>query len=196
MRASHAKNRLDNWVLQNALTRIPRQVFGNRSCQVQARADSGRFIQPVRCDVPTPESLFSIANAAAIAAWALLALAPGWRWTDTLVRSGAWSLALSAAYLVFIVIGMGGGGQGGFGSLRDVRTLFGNDMVLLAGWVHYLAFDLYVGAITTRIARRENIPHLAMLPVLFLTFMFGPVGLLAFWLVRSVRAKDVVAATP
>jgi hypothetical protein len=146
--------------------------------------------------MPTPESLFAIANSVALAGWLLLALAPGWRWTEHLVRSGAWSLALSVAYLALIVIGLTSGAEGGFGSLREVRTFFANDIVLLAGWIHYLAFDLYVGAVTTRIARRENIPHVSMLPVLFLTFMFGPIGLLAFWVARSMHAKRMVEATP
>lgn len=145
--------------------------------------------------MPTPAVIFSVANPFAMVGWSMLAIAPGWQWTDRLVRSGAWSLVLAVGYLVFIGIGMAGGAEGGFGSLRDVRTLFANDTVLLAGWIHYLAFDLYVGAITSRIARRENIPHLLMLPVLFLTFMFGPVGLLLFWLVRCARAKRLTAAT-
>jgi hypothetical protein len=146
--------------------------------------------------MPAPESLFAFANSFALAGWLLLALAPGWRWTKQLVRSGAWSLALSVAYLALIIIGLTSGAEGGFGSLREVRTLFANDTVLLAGWIHYLAFDLYVGAVATRIARREGIPHASMLPVLFLTFMFGPVGLLAFWLARSMRAKRIAEATP
>ena len=146
--------------------------------------------------MPAPEALFALANSAALAGWLLLAVAPGWRWTEHLVRSGAWSLALSVAYLACIVIGLTNGAEGGFGSLREVRTFFGNDTMLLAGWIHYLAFDLYVGAVTTRIARREGISHASMLPVLFLTFMFGPVGLLAFWVARSVRARRMTEATP
>jgi hypothetical protein len=146
--------------------------------------------------MPAPESLFAFANSFALAGWLLLALAPGWRWTKQLVRSGAWSLALSVAYLALIAIGFANDAEGGFGSLGEVRTFFSNDTMLLAGWIHYLAFDLYVGAVTTRIARREGIPHASMLPVLFLTFMFGPIGLLAFWIARSARARRITEATP
>ena len=60
-------------------------------------------------------------------------------------------------------------------------------MVALAGWVHYLAFDLLVGAWEARTARREALPHPVLLPCLALTFLFGPLGLLLFLSVRIAR---------
>ena len=57
----------------------------------------------------------------------------------------------------------------------------------LAGWIHYIAFDLFVGAWEVRDARRRGIPHGWVLPALFLTLMAGPLGLLFYLLVRFAR---------
>jgi len=72
------------------------------------------------------------------------------------------------------------GADGGFSSLAEVARLFENPSLLLAGWVHYLAFDLFIGAWEVRDARRLGIPHLLVVPCLVLTFMLGPVGLLLY----------------
>jgi hypothetical protein len=85
--------------------------------------------------------------------------------------------------------------EGGFGSLADVRALFGNEGLLLAGWVHYLAFDLFVGAVEVRLSNELRISHLIMLPVLIATFMLGPIGLLAFFIVKSARERKLAEVT-
>ena len=130
----------------------------------------------------TPDLLFSGANALALLGWALLVLAPRWRGTRALVLSGAWPLGLAALYAVFIASHYLGahGGEGGFGSLAQVAALFQDPWALLVGWVHYLSFDLFVGAWQVRDAQRRGIPHWALVPALALTFLFGPVGLLVY----------------
>jgi hypothetical protein len=137
------------------------------------------------------EAIFGAANLFAVAGWLLLLVAPRWRWTQRLVVSGAWSVVLSAAYLVLIAAYMPGA-PGGFGSLAEVSLLFAHPMLLLAGWVHYLAFDLLVGAIETREAEKDGIPRLLLAPCLVLTFFLGPIGLLAFLAVRSARRRRLV----
>jgi hypothetical protein len=134
------------------------------------------------------ESIFSVAGNFAIAGWLLLLLLPRWKWTRVLVMSGAWPALLSVLYLVLIAVNMPGA-EGGFGSLVAVRKLFDADGMLLAGWVHYLAFDLLVWAIELRIAQKEGIPHLAMVPILFFTFMLGPVGFLAFLVALAIKRR-------
>jgi hypothetical protein len=57
--------------------------------------------------------------------------------------------------------------------------------LLLAGWIHYLAFDLFVGSWEARDARQRGVPHLALVPCLALTFLFGPAGWLLYGAVRS-----------
>ena len=75
-------------------------------------------------------------------------------------------------------------GKGGFFSLADVRQLFANDWFLLAGWMHYLAFDLFIAAWVAAEAKRANLAPLALVVVLPLVFLFGPLGFLLFQVVR------------
>ena len=84
------------------------------------------------------------------------------------------------------------GADGGFSSIEAVRALFQSDALLVAGWLHYLAFDLFVGAWEVRTARAAGIPHLLVIPCLALTFLFGPLGFLAFLILRAA-CKHAVA---
>jgi len=142
----------------------------------------------------TPDFLFTLANPLALLGWALLVLAPRWRVTHVLVLSGAWSLVLAAAYVVLIATHyLGGrGAEGGFGSLAAVAALFQDPWALLAGWVHYLCFDLFVGAWEVRDAQRRGVPHAALVPALVLTFLFGPVGLLVYFGMRRFFSKNIL----
>jgi hypothetical protein len=100
------------------------------------------------------------------------------------------------AYVLLIIEGFGQAG-GGFGSIEEVRTLFANDAALAAGWLHYLAFDLFVGAWIVREGRRVGLPAILILPCLPLTFLFGPAGFLLFFLLRAGwtrrRAREIAA---
>ena len=86
-----------------------------------------------------------------------------------------------------------GEAPGGFSSLDEVSALFGHRGLLLAGWLHYLAFDLFVGAWEVREAGRVGLPHWMILPALALTFLFGPLGLLVFLALRAARLRRPVA---
>ena len=67
--------------------------------------------------------------------------------------------------------------------------LFQKQELLLAGWVHYLAFDLFIGAWETRDAQRNQIPHLVVIPCLVMTFMLGPIGLLFYLAIRTAKTR-------
>jgi len=122
---------------------------------------------------------FSLANLVAAAGWMALALSPLRPRLAQIVATRAVPGLLAAIYTGLIVL-FWHESSGGFGSLDQLAALFSHRGLLLAGWVHYLAFDLFVGAWQVREAERSNVPHLAVLPSLLLTFMFGPIGLLAF----------------
>jgi hypothetical protein len=136
----------------------------------------------------TPESLFSLANALVLPGWLLLVFAPRWRWSARFV-SGLVIPCLLGLLYALVLVPRFGGAEGGFGSLAEVRKLFEDPFLLLAGWVHYLAFDLFIGAWEVRDAQRRGVPHLLVVPCLFLTFMFGPIGLLLYVVIRVVRAR-------
>ena len=144
----------------------------------------------------TPDSLFALANPVALLGWALLVLAPRWRGTRAGVLSGALPLLLAATYAVLITTHYLGphGGEGGFNSLDAVAALFRDRWALLAGWVHYLCFDMWTGAWATRDAQRRGVPHGLLVPCLALTFMLGPVGLLLYFGVRRRYPPPSLAA--
>ena len=136
--------------------------------------------------------IFSICNFIVLPGWILLAVAPRWRWSQ-IVAGIVLPLGLAAVYLTLIVTHFGRSG-GGFGSLAAVTKLFENPYLLLAGWIHYLAFDLFTGCWEVRDAQQLRISHGFVVPCLLLTFMFGPVGLLTWFLIRtSLRGTAKVA---
>ena len=133
------------------------------------------------------ETAFSVANLLATFSWALLAVgamfAPVRSWALRLAGLAVPGL-LAIAYLILVIDGREAFGAGGYSSLAAVRALFANDAMLTAGWLHYLAFDLFVGAWIVREGRDLGIPGWLMLPHLLLTFLFGPLGLLLFFATR------------
>lgn len=136
----------------------------------------------------TPDSLFQIANPLAMAGWLALALSPLAPRPALLLAGGVVPLILSLAY-TGLILAFWSGAEGGFATLAQVQRLFTDPHVALAGWLHYLAFDLLIGAWATRTARDEGIPHLFLLPCLALTFLFGPAGFLAFSALRLTLSR-------
>jgi hypothetical protein len=132
----------------------------------------------------TPEQLFGLLNMVALVAWLLLAIFPG-RPLITRTVAGAAVPALFALAYIAMIAGSWFSSEGGFSSLDGVASLFANRWLLLAGWTHYLAFDLLVGVWEVHDSRDRRIPHLLVLPCLALTFMFGPAGWLLYQLVRQ-----------
>jgi hypothetical protein len=148
----------------------------------------------------TSAQIFSIANLVAMLCWVALAISlfasrmRGWIQRVTgLVVPGLFAIV----YLVCIWKGFAATPGGGFGSLSEVRALFANDAALDAGWLHYLAFDLFVGTWIVRQGTLEGIHPLWLLLCLPVTFLLGPIGFLLFLIERAVfsrrRAEGVAA---
>ena len=136
----------------------------------------------------TPEQIFSVVNLIALLSWAALAALPGRRWVAKTVAGLAVPAVLTALYVALIASSWGD--PGSFSSLAGVALLFNNPWLLLAGWVHYLAFDLLVGAWEVTDARDLGVPHFLVVPCLFLTFMFGPAGWLLYQGVRRAATTQ------
>jgi hypothetical protein len=144
----------------------------------------------VKMEVPvSPDILFQYSGPPVLLGWLALVLAPLFPRAADLLAGFLIPALLSVAYSGLILVHWADA-PGGFGSLADVMTLFTSPELALAGWVHYLAFDLFVGAWMTRTARAERIPHLFILPCLLLTFLFGPAGFFAFIALRTTRAAQ------
>lgn len=141
----------------------------------------------------TPDQLFLISGRVAMIGWLALALAlfvpPAWSRRLTLFGGRVVPLLLSSAYAACIAVWWSGS-DGGFDSLDAVARLFSHQGLLLAGWIHYLAFDLLVGRwqLDQALAapRGSGMRWLA-LPCLAATLMFGPVGLLLFLALAAAR---------
>lgn len=127
----------------------------------------------------TPENIFSASNLIAMLGWVLLISLPRWRGTLRIVQFSVIPVLLAIIYLWLIATNISQS-EGGFGSLAQVAQLFKNEKLLLAGWVHYLAFDLFVGSWELTDSQQRNISHWQMIPCLLLTFLFGPIGLLLY----------------
>jgi hypothetical protein len=137
----------------------------------------------------TPDTVFLVCNNGVIPAWLLLAVAPGWRWTERIVHAAWIPLLLGLVYTAAFALNSSPPEGAGFGSLEGVMKLFTSPHAMLAGWIHYLAFDLFVGAWEVRDARRNGIPHWMVLPCLFFTLMLGPIGLGLYLVLRAARGR-------
>ncbi len=140
------------------------------------------------------ETIFSITSTIALLSWVILAVAPRWSWTRKIILSGVIPLLFSIAYLVLIIM-FWGQADGNFNSLGGVMKLFTNEWAVLAGWIHYLAFDLFVGSWEVKDAQEKGVSHWFVLPCLFLTFMFGPIGFLLYYIIRSAALQMRKGAT-
>lgn len=119
--------------------------------------------------------LFSVMSSAALLGWAVLIVAPRhWR-TLALLPRYAVPGAIALIYVALIGAYFASAG-GGFGSIAEVRRLFASDPVLVAGWGHYLAFDLLVGTMLAERMDRAGVGRLLQAPVLLMIFLFGPAG--------------------
>lgn len=139
-----------------------------------------------------PHFAFSAAGALAMLCWLALIVSlfvPAIRDRAWLVTGLVFPVALGAAYVLLIAAGFGAAEGGGFGSIVEVRALFADDSALAAGWLHYLAFDLFVGTWIAREGLRAGVHPLLLIPCFALTFLLGPAGLLLFAILRLATAR-------
>mgnify|MGYP000936354626 FL=1 len=137
----------------------------------------------------TPTEVFSIASMIAIPMWILMIFLSKWKVTRFLIDFKVIPLALAFIYAIYIFQAIQIGGMMDFGSLKSVMSLFTEENAVLAGWVHYLAFDLLIGMWMLDQNKELRINQLIMAPCLFLTFMLGPIGFLLFWIIKTTKQK-------
>lgn len=138
-----------------------------------------------------PSTLFSICNTIAPLAWLLMIISPRWKVTKSIVLNLVIPLFFSIVY-GSLLFSMGGISFSDFGSLEGIKKLFSNDYALVLGWIHFLAFDLFVGSWILFNSQRNGLPHLLIIPCLLGTFMFGPIGLLLYVVIRGVKTKKLL----
>lgn len=131
--------------------------------------------------------LFKLANLSVLPGWFLLVFLPQHRVTKLVVQSYFYPMLLGAVYLLLMVTSWGG--DGGMDTLENLKTSFSRDEILVLGWVHYLAFDLFVGAWMVRDSQQNMFRHLSIVPSLILTLFAGPIGLLSYFIIRGIKLK-------
>jgi hypothetical protein len=141
-----------------------------------------------------PDLVFAIANNGILVFWLLLIVAPRWTVTEFAVHSIAIPVILGLTYIWLIASGFLGTMPAGasFSSLAGVMAFFTSPVAATAGWVHYLVFDLFIGAWEVRDSGRRGIPHWAVIPCLVVTLAFGPAGLLSYLVLRLALGKGGV----
>jgi hypothetical protein len=140
----------------------------------------------------SPDQIFRFCNSLALAGWLILIFAGRVRWTSRVLCGVALPLLFACAYLGLLASHWGEA-AGNFSTLSGVASLFSNRWLLLAGWIHYLAFDLFIGSWEVRDSQDNGISHLLVIPCLVLTFLLGPIGLLLYFAVRFFRTRIIEA---
>lgn len=142
-------------------------------------------------------ALFTLTNAIALIGWVLLAAFP----RKPLTHSAILYLGVALLCLIYAVtmglfltgkidpVAVPGAGELSFSSIAGVRALFMSDGGVVIGWTHYLAFDLFTGMWIARDADAKGFGRLVQLPFLFFTFLFGPIGLLGWLIIRERAAR-------
>ena len=142
----------------------------------------------------TPDAVFQICNLIAMLGWIILIALPMWYASDKFII-GIIVTLFAVIYTYYIVTNLSAIDMKSFGSLKGVTTLFTNPLAVLIGWVHYLAFDLMVGTWIKRNSLKYGISHWLIIPCLLLTFMFGPIGLLLYLLIRFAKTRNYFSAS-
>ena len=135
-------------------------------------------------------SIFSFGNSFVLLGWILLIFLPTWKHTQTIILNGMIVL-FALIYTTLFLKDIGSFSVDSFSTLANVKALFQNDNAVAMGWIHYLAFDLFVGSYIVKKSQQLQISRwLYTLPLPF-TFMFGPVGYLLFFLIKTLKTKTV-----
>jgi hypothetical protein len=133
------------------------------------------------------DTTFFVTTITTMAGWLALLLSPlNPTWSER-IAGAVLPLLLSVAYAVLLV--MLWSDEGGYGDLACVSAMFAQPEGVLVAWVHFLAFDLFVGAWICRQARQDGITFWLVIPCLVLAFLFGPVGYLMFSIVRALTKR-------
>ena len=128
--------------------------------------------------------LFTICNTAILLFWGLLLFFPRQKITQSLIAYPWIPLALSFFYAYFL-FGFGGLAEADFSSLEGILKLFkeATPESAAAGWLHYLAFDFWMGCWIVTHSQQKDIPHLWIVVPLLCTFLLGPMGVMSYTLI-------------
>jgi hypothetical protein len=134
--------------------------------------------------------IFSLGNSFILIGWILLIFFPKWKYTQPILMNGL-IVIYAVVYSILILKDIGDFKADSFSTLQNVKALFQNDNAVAAGWFHYLAFDLFVGAYIVRESISFGISRWLYTIALPFTFMFGPLGYLIFFIFKFIKTKSI-----
>jgi hypothetical protein len=145
--------------------------------------------------IPTisADDIYLALNYGVMPFWALLIFLPFLKITDVAVHSVFAPIVLGVTYTWLLANVMSGvipmPDGAGFASLDALMKTFSVKEAVVAGWAHYIVFDLFVGAWIARDAQRAGISPFLVAPALLLTFVVGPIGLLSYVMLRGITGR-------
>ena len=136
------------------------------------------------------ETLFKLSSLAVLPFWALMIFLPRWPLTKRLMSSPLVCAAPAALYAALVIPRFAEVWRAvSSPELSGVAALLGSPVGATVGWLHFLAFDLFVGRWIYLDSRERGVSAWVMAPVLFLTLMLGPCGFLLYLIARNMRGR-------
>jgi Domain of unknown function (DUF4281) len=134
------------------------------------------------------ETIFEVSTLTVLPFWALMIFLPHWRVTRGLMGSPLVCAIPALFYAALVIPRLAEVWQAvARPELSGIAALLGSPAGATIAWLHFLAFDLFVGRWIYLDSRDRNITAWVLAPLLFLTLMLGPCGLLLYLIVRHVR---------
>lgn len=139
----------------------------------------------------SPDAMYTLLNMSVLPFWAMLIFLPFLKFTDTLVHSVLAPIVLGVTYAWLLATALSGAMPegAGFETLDALMKTFSVKQAVVAGWAHYLVFDLFIGAWEARDAQRAGLNHFVLIPCLIVTFLVGPIGLLLYLMIRGLSGR-------
>jgi hypothetical protein len=133
------------------------------------------------------EQIFSLSSLTVMPLWGAMILLPRWRVTERIMRS-PFSIALPAALYAALVLPDASAIFAAVSNptLGGIASLLGSEQGATIAWVHFLAFDLFVGRWAYLDSLQRKINPFLMAPVLFMILMLGPIGFLLYLALRAL----------
>lgn len=140
----------------------------------------------------TVATIFRLSSLLVMPFWALMLLLPRWRWTRRIMHSPFVSVAPAALYGVLVAPRLLEIWPAlARPTLDGIALLLGSPAGATIAWIHFLAFDLFVGRWVYLDSQEKQISPWFTTPLLFLTLMLGPLGFLLYLTVRSALSLRV-----
>ena len=137
------------------------------------------------------ETTFSLSSFTVLPFWLLMILLPGWGWTQRIIRSPLVILAPALIYAALVLPQLGEVfSEVANPTLPGIAGLLGSPTGATIAWVHFLAFDLFVGRWIYLESRKLGLSAWLVSPILFLTLMLGPIGFLLYLILRSIPVRQ------